>query len=269
MTAVTRPRGPLPARVYWTRRLVVVVVALALVVGIARLLGGTAGDPGPSASPVAADQSPSGSSAPSAPSSSSPSSPSAVPPTVPPGSTAVARPARPNGTCNNDDIVATPGVRSPAYAGRPPVVLTATLRTRQALACSWTVSPGSLVVKVTSGADRIWSTQDCPGALPRRVLVVRRDTPVTVDIRWDGLRSDATCSHSTAWAGTGYYHVVAAAFGAEPVDTQFRLSSPPPQTETATPTPTDTPSPGARAAATPSAAPARTPAARTSSAGSR
>ena len=37
MTALTR--GPLPARVYWRRRLLLILVALGLVVGTARLLG--------------------------------------------------------------------------------------------------------------------------------------------------------------------------------------------------------------------------------------
>ena len=36
MTAMTR--GPLPARVYWRRRALVVLLALGLVVGTARLL---------------------------------------------------------------------------------------------------------------------------------------------------------------------------------------------------------------------------------------
>ena len=40
MSAVTRPRGPLPARVYWTRRILVPSVALLLVLGIGKALGG-------------------------------------------------------------------------------------------------------------------------------------------------------------------------------------------------------------------------------------
>ena len=39
------PRGPLPARVYWVRRTLVLVVALALVFGIGKLLTGFGGDP--------------------------------------------------------------------------------------------------------------------------------------------------------------------------------------------------------------------------------
>src|SRR5215207_9776436 len=42
MPTTVRPRGPLPARVYWTRRLVVLVVPVLLVVVLARVLGGSA-----------------------------------------------------------------------------------------------------------------------------------------------------------------------------------------------------------------------------------
>src|SRR5690349_3110062 len=41
MASTVRPRGPLPARVYWTRRIVVLAVPLLLVVVLARILGGS------------------------------------------------------------------------------------------------------------------------------------------------------------------------------------------------------------------------------------
>ena len=41
MPSTVRPRGPLPARVYWTRRLIVLGVPLLLVVVLARILGGS------------------------------------------------------------------------------------------------------------------------------------------------------------------------------------------------------------------------------------
>ena len=41
MPTTVRPRGPLPARVYWVRRLLVLGIPLVLVVVIARLLGGS------------------------------------------------------------------------------------------------------------------------------------------------------------------------------------------------------------------------------------
>ena len=114
-----------------------------------------------------------------------------------------------------------------------------------------------MAVKVTSGSDRIWSTQECSGAVPKQSVVVRKDHPVDVSVAWNGQRSDSDCTRSTAWAEPGYYHVVAASFGAEPVDVQFELKSPVPQTITATPTPSEKPSdkPSATAPATSSGTP--------------
>ena len=52
---------------------------------------------------------------------------------------------------------------------------------------------------------------------------------MTVSVGWNGQRSDSDCTRSTAWAEPGFYHVVAASFGADPVDVQFELKSPVPR----------------------------------------
>jgi len=131
----------------------------------------------------------------------------------------------------------TPSVRGAAYAGKP-VVFAMTLTTKVSPACDWDVTAESLVVRITSGSDRVWSTQDCFGAVPRQSVVVRKDHPVSVTVAWNGQRSDAECTRTTAWVEPGYYHVVAAAFGADPTDVQFPLLAPPRPTITATPKPT-------------------------------
>lgn len=260
MTPITRPRGPLPARVYWTRRLLLLVVVLGLVFGAARLLGGGSAGSGPSATPVAADPT----STPTTPSLTT--GPAPTPTAATPAGTPSATPsvggspsgalAAPSGTCADSDVRVVPSVASPAYAGRP-VILRLTLTTKVAPACNWVVSPAHLVLKVTSGDSRFWSTQDCAGAVPKQAVVVRREAPATVSMAWNGLRSDADCSRSTSWAEPGYYHVVAAAFGADPTDVQFRLLTPVRKTITATPTPTPTPSPSGTATRTPSGSPSR------------
>jgi hypothetical protein len=116
-----------------------------------------------------------------------------------------------------------------------------TLTTKVSPACTWDVSAENLAVKVTSGSDRIWSSQQCVAAVPEQSVVVRKDHPVAVSVVWNGQRSDSDCTRTTAWAEPGFYHVVAASFGADPVDRQFELQSPVPRTITATPTPTSKP----------------------------
>lgn len=260
MTPVTRPRGPLPARVYWTRRLLVVAVAFGLVFGIAHLLG-SGGSGGPAARPVGADASSNAPSASTAAASPQTAGTARSTGTAAKAATPTPTPlASPTGPCSGSDVVATPSVKGPAYAGRA-VVFTMTLTTQTSPACTWDVSARSLAVKVTSGSDRIWSSQDCVGAVPKQVVVVRRDHPVTVAVGWNGQRSDADCTRATAWAEPGFYHVVSASFGAEPIDQQFELQAPLRPTITATPTPegkpTKTP---AKPTRTPKTKPTKTPA---------
>lgn len=232
---MTRPRGPLPPRVYWTRRLLLLVVALGLVFGIAHILGGGGGSPAPAARRVGAVASP----ATTATAGPSPTQTVVRPPKA--SRTPTPTPlASPSGPCANSDVVVTPSVRGAAYAGRP-VVFAMTLTTKVSPACDWDVTAESMVVRITSGSDRVWSTQDCVGAVPRQSVIVREDHPVSVTVAWNGQRSDAECTRTTAWAEPGYYHVVAAAFGGDPTDVQFPLLAPPRPTITATPTPTSTP----------------------------
>jgi hypothetical protein len=252
MSTVTRPRGPLPARVYWTRRCLLLLLALLLVFGVSRLLGGGGTDPtarqvgavaSTSSAPTSAATTPAG------PTPTAPASPAATGAATT-GSTATATAgasetstassaeplAQPTGPCSAEDIVASPSVKGTAYAGRS-VVFRLALTTRQSPACTWTVSPRAVVVKVTSGSDRVWSTQQCRGAVPKQSVVVRQDHPATVAVAWNGQRSDADCTRSTSWAEPGFYHVVAAAFGSDPTDEQFQLLSPPVPTLTRTPKP--------------------------------
>jgi hypothetical protein len=143
--------------------------------------------------------------------------------------------AVPTGPCQDSDVTVTPTVDGAAFAGRD-VTITLKLRTVESAACTWQVSPGSVVLRLTSGEDRIWSTQDCPGAIERRSVVVRKDRVTTVDVTWSGQRSDDECTRTTSWAKPGYYHATAAALGADPQDQQFRLLPPPRPTITPSPT---------------------------------
>jgi hypothetical protein len=228
MSTVTRPRGPLPARVYWTRRLLVLVLALGLVLAVARLLGGGIGgngDPGtPSARPVGAEAS----TTPAVPTATTSASADRTAPTRKRDKDRKPRKTKtplavPTGPCPDEDVMVVPGAPEAAHAGSP-VVLPLELRTQKSSACTWDVSARSLAVKLTSGDDRIWTTQDCPGAVPRQSVVVRSAQPTTIHVTWNGQRSDRECSRTTPWALPGYYHVQAAALGAEPAEAQFELA---------------------------------------------
>jgi len=238
MPALTR--GPLPARVYWVRRMLVLGTAVLLVVGLARLLSGgsdASSGGGDEAAQVAAAVTTS-----AVPSeTTTPSVTVTVPaPTGRPGKRASGTPtpvlAEPSGPCADEDVAVTPDVPD-AVAGRD-VQIVLHLRTMSTPACTWQVSPGTLAVKITSGHDAIWSSRDCPKALPTQPVVVRQAATTDVAVTWSSRRSDETCSRLTEWAMPGFYHVTAAALGGEPSDVQFELATPTAVTITRTARPT-------------------------------
>lgn len=234
MPSTVRPRGPLPARVYWTRRLIVLGVPLLLVVVLARVLGGSSDatdeasgtatqagapvetSPAPTAGPTAGETT--GKKGKKGKNKKKRDEEVVPTETVPPEPVL----AEPTGPCTDSDIVATPTLAS--APGGSDVPITINLRTAVTEACTWQVSPQTMTLTITSGSDFIWSTRECPAAIAVQDVVIRQavDTPVVVT--WaEGKRSDETCSGRTDWARPGFYHVEAAALGGEPTDVQFEL----------------------------------------------
>lgn len=212
-------------------------VALGLVFGISHLLGGSPDPSGnPSARPAAASAG-----SPSAGATMNAGPTSAVTPLADGKRDKKAKVSKtptplavPTGPCADSDVQVTPSVDGAAVAGQD-VTITLNLTTADSPACTWQVSPASVVLKVTSGSDRIWSTQDCRAAVKPQSVVVRKDHVSKVGVTWSGQRSDDDCSRTTTWAQPGYYHAEAAALGAEPHDEQFRLAAPAAPTITASP----------------------------------
>lgn len=226
MSGVARPRGPLPARVYWVRRTLVAALAIGLVVGIARVLGGGSdGADGPAATTVASQptQSPATAGEPAVATKDKKKAAAKKadgkkqrkkkdePPPLP----------EPNGPCMNSDVVVTAKTDKPNAGGDVPITLLVT--SKLSVACTFEVSSRNVVLKLTSGADRIWSSQQCPRAIPQVTVVARQDVPGEAQMIWNGQRSDDDCSRQAGWALPGYYYAEAAALGSEPTDVQFRL----------------------------------------------
>ena len=230
MPPTVSPRGPLPARVYWARRLVVLGVPLVLVVVLARVLGGSADGTDAAGNGVATQSSAqvtdpveapvAGPTARAGPKNKKNKKKKDIP--VVPAEPVL---AEPSGPCTDSDIVVTPTLTS--APGGSDVPITINLRTVVSEACTWQVSPQTMTLTITSGNDFIWSTRECPAAIPVQDVVVRQavDTPVVATWK-DGRRSDETCSGATEWARPGFYHVEAAALGGEATDVQFELTVP-------------------------------------------
>ncbi len=238
MTAMTR--GPLPARVYWTRRLLALGVAVGLVLGLVQLVslarGGSSGQPDRAAQ-VAAESS----------ASEAPGSDVTEPADDRPAEGTKKKRTReedrgpvlapPEGPCTDRDIAVTPTAEE-TVAGSP-VTFVLELRTILTPACTWEVSPESVTVKITSGDDDIWFSTQCPRAIPSEDVVIRNNVSTEVEVTWSSRRSDEDCSRLSAFAMPGWYYIEAAALAGEPSDLQFQLTAPDPEvvTETVDPEP--------------------------------
>ena len=247
MPALTR--GPLSPRVYWARRMLVLATALVLVFAIARLLNGgsDASSGADQATQVAAEQSPTTSvSTTDLPTPTATRSQagakggkhggrhSATPDPTP-------TLAAPVGECDGTDVAVTPKVTK-AVAGSD-VMVVLQLRTLESEACTWRSGHDALAVTITSGKDLIWTSRQCPRAIPVRDVVVRKDVTTNLGVVWhDAKRSGDDCTRLTEWAMPGWYHVTAASLGGEPSDVQFELETPTAATVTKTASPKQSPS---------------------------
>ena len=244
VAAVTRPRRPLPQRVYWFRRLLVLGVACALVFGIATLLDHGSDEPSSADQATAVAGSP---------------TPSATETRKRPGKKKDAdqgeeknegeeekdKLATPQGPCDDSDVLVTPSVRE-AHAGSP-VKIVLELTTAEADACFWEVNPDTVFVNIDGEEGTLWSSQHCADAVPTKSVVPRKEHAAKVQLWWDAKESDEDCSPWTDWVLAGSYTAVAAARGSvTPVATVFVLGGAvaPTITETPTPTPTKKPKKG-------------------------
>jgi hypothetical protein len=196
-------------------------IAMLLVVGIAKMLGGSSDGSGGDTAQNVADTGPT-------------SSTSA--PVTPRGGgdgkhhkkidDPVTRVAQPSGPCAASDVAITPSVPKP-IAGSD-IKLALDISSLETPACTWTLSGKTMALKITSGNDLIWTTSECPKAIPAEDLTIRQAEPTRVKLTWDARRSEPGCPVRTEWALPGTYHLHVAALAGQPQDVTFMLSAPSP-----------------------------------------
>src|SRR5689334_4899748 len=230
----TLTRGPLPARVYWVRRSIMLLLVLVLAWTMTHVFGG---DPQPT--PKAKQSAASTKASTSRPTAEATGPITTFGPQVVGGRKNKKQKQKvqpvevqPEGPCVDDDVVSEPSVGH-AYAGRD-VTLRFKLHTIRSAACTWRVSPTTVTAKITSGTDNIWNTVECPSAIADQDVVLRRSEWTKVTFTWPARRSDQGCTKNTAWAMPGWYHLSVSALGGEPQDVQFELKRPQPQVVTKT-----------------------------------
>jgi hypothetical protein len=260
MSNVVSPRGPLPPRVYWRRRLVTLAVLVGIVMLVGRMFGGddteAAADREPSAPAPSTSASP-------APEPTASGEPTAEPTAEPTRNRAEERRERRRerirerrqavqesrmaelsgpsgplaqaaGECLASEVVVTPDVEDTDAFGAVP--LRVGLSANGDRACTFEFGPDTVALRVTSGDDLIWETLSCERALEEQSVVVRPAWLTYVEVDWTGRRADEGCGDTGDFAQPGYYWAEAAALGGEPQRSQFELDTPP------KPEPTEKPS---------------------------
>ena len=182
-----QPVGPLPASTYWRRRALLLVGLLVLVLVVAKACGGDGGaqtlsaaspTPSPSVSPATS------------------TTPAAVP------SKAAASPAALQ-TCRNTVLQVTAESDAEAYPSGGKPRFTLTIRNIGSVACRRALGPGAVELRVFSGEDRIWSSDDCNESKEQGVLTLPAGAARATTVQWSGKRTRPGCQTAeTAQPGT-------------------------------------------------------------------
>lgn len=220
MSTVIRPSGPQTPRVYWTRRLALLVVLVILIAAswwaFAKLYGR---DPASAAAglPLAGAGTESshprqvadrrggehaGKGAGSHRHHGSANSPHSKGPLP-----------EPEGPCQPSDIDIE--VVAPDSTGGKRTDIGLRFTSRSAAACTLAITPSEFVLRITSGEDVVWNSDDCPDELLAKQLVVLRHPAVHYRFSWNGRRSTPDCSSVGEVAQAGGYWAEAAVIGGD------------------------------------------------------
>jgi hypothetical protein len=199
--ALLHPRGPLPPGVYWRRRGVTLAVVALVLLLLSRACGSD-GKPGalaPSSSPT-----PSHTVTPSRTASPKPS----VSPTKSASPTPSPTTSAPLGPCTASDLLLSAKADAQSYpAGRRPV-LTIGIANKGTVPCTRDIGQAAREIRVMSGNDRVWSSDDCsPGGGSEVVTLVPGAAPRTFSVTWSRKRSLPGCKTGTKEAAAGSYKV--------------------------------------------------------------
>lgn len=200
MSEVLTGKGPQPPQVYWLRRGIVALLAI-VVVGLLVWAfipkgGPTAGVPQNTESPAPSPTASSATTAPSAsPSGTSTSS------SVPSASPATTAPT----ACEPIGVQLTvAGFKSIKTTGKQ--VFSVTAENNTAEPCVMEITPETFRLRVTSGADLIWSTAHCDKWLPEvKKQTLAAGKSVEFKANWTATRSAEGCKLAKAKLRAGTY----------------------------------------------------------------
>lgn len=179
MSSLRSPVGPLSPRVYWRRRVLVLLGVAAVIATIVLIV----------VKPGAGD---------------------AASPTASPAPAAPAAPAEPE-KCKARDLVVTPVTDAPSYDKGELPGLSFTIENTGVAACEYNAGSSQQEFIITSGDDLIWSSADCQKKPEDEVVTLQPGEPQSSTvIDWDRTRSSPdTCNvdRPGVVAGGATYHL--------------------------------------------------------------
>ncbi|HYO36248.1 MAG TPA: MucR family transcriptional regulator [Geodermatophilus sp.] len=209
------PVGPLPAAVYWRRRLVVLAVLLAVLGGLGWLVVALVTGSGSSAAASGSTTSSEPVGTPAldrvVPSLAGVRTPTPPPSTTPPALAAPAAPAAPAqeaGAPCGDDVIALE-VRTPGTiaSGSSPVLELVVTNTAT-VPCTRVLDQQLQEMVLLDGAGtRVWGSNDCQPETSSDTRTLAPGEQVVFPLTWSGLTSEPTCTAARVPVGPGGYVV--------------------------------------------------------------
>ena len=192
--ALLQPVGPLPPRVYWTRRAALLAILVVLIIAIAVSCSGGSGSGHPAASTTTSTPTPSSS------------------PTV----TAAG--------CRRDQLAVTASTDATTYPAGVLPRLTVSIRNTGSLACVLTESPRTRSWTIVSGTDQIWTTVGCPAASTAHDTTLKAGAAARHTIIWNRHRSGKGCTTQTTPTTPGTYQLTVSVNGVTSTTAVFHLT---------------------------------------------
>ncbi len=211
MSTVFRPVGPQPARVYWVRRLVAVTVVVALVVVAWSLLR-----PGDAADAAGQADGAEGTSTGGGGSSETDAGGEAAAAGTTTDASSIA--------CTGADLTVTLTVGQRAYAAGASPQFVVSLTNTGSQPCTVDAGAAAREILITSGSDRIWSSQDCAEDPPERLLLLEPGAKDEDTVVWDRTRSAEGCPADLPAPRPGTYSAVATIEGTSSASAVFDLA---------------------------------------------
>lgn len=197
MSSVVHPVGRKPARVYWVRRLVVVLVLVAVIgalaFGVTRLAAALGGD--------------------------SSAAPAPAPTTTTPAASTADGPA----ACGAADLQLSLTASATSYPAGANPELTLSIVNGGTHSCTFDASAANREIVITSGADRIWSSKDCQAETAEDLLLLGAGASAPATVTWDRTRSAEGCPGGLPEPRPGTYKATATVAGVTLPEVPFTL----------------------------------------------